>query len=182
MRWGLVWLWWSEIASPSWWLGHQPADLRGMRPILAAKVTGDKASRPVWGQRRATEVSGAVNGRRMGEGEVGGVSRDQFLRAMVKKFNCMLIKLLCSLPFSPVDPRYPPGSPSQSLCWVLFPISRYWNTRVSVLGSLFRCPCFDDLTCSYLLLWCHRIYPDDTRLYSQPRPLPELRLIYPTIS
>ena len=70
----------------------------------------------------------------MGEGEVGGVSRDQFLRTMVKKFNCMLIKLLCSLPFSPVDPLYPPGSPSQSLSWVLFPISRYWNLVSQSLG------------------------------------------------
>ena len=65
-----------------------------------------------------------------------------------------------------MTPPYPPGSPSRCLRWVLFPVSRYWNTRVSFLGPLFRCPCFDDLTCSYLLLWCHRVYPDDTRLYS----------------
>lgn len=180
-RWGLVWLWWSEIASPSWWPGHHPSDVRGVWPFPAAKALGVKASRPIWGQRKATEVGDAVNGRRMGEDEVGGVSRGQFLRTMVKNFTCVLIKWLCLLTFSPVDPPYSLRSPSQRLCWILFAVSRYWNTRVSVLGPLFWCPCFDDLICSYLFSWRHRIYPDDTRVCSQPRPLPELRLIYPTI-
>ena len=154
-----------------------PCRCEGSAAPSGCKGTGAKASRPIWGQRKATEVGGAVNGRRMGEDGVGGVSRGQFLRTMAKKFNCMLIKWLCLLTFSPVDPPYSLWSPSQCLCWILFPVSRYWNTLISVLGPLFWCPYFDDLICSYLFSWCHRIYPDDTCVYSQTRPLPELRLI-----
>ena len=76
--------------------------------------------------RKATEVSGAVNGRRMVEGEVREGSRFQVVRAMIERFNFTLIKSLCLLNFSPIAPPYSLGSPSQCLCWMLlFPISRY---------------------------------------------------------
>lgn len=152
---------WSEIASSE----AQPGNLWwGSVALPAAKALGGKHPGPSEDRERPPTGQHAVNGRRMGEDEAGGVSRGQFLRTMVKNFTCVLIKWLCLLTFSPVDPPYSLRSPSHAFAGSFCKSPDIATPSVSVLGPLFWCPCFDDLICSYLFS-CHRIYPDDTRMF-----------------